>query len=157
MDKVILPQVGDVIRSTRFVYGEKSFDKTNKRIVVGRKTPQYIVSRYPTDEEIVAYVKEHDQMPPKGAYVEEDYGAPDPTREDSEFVVIEARMQGGGTGHGPHDVYPDGWHVVAKRLKEGRVWNSEGEEIMFYMSGCFTNLILSQDVEVVGKMKIGFV
>lgn len=156
MAKDKLPQVGDVIRSIRFVYGERSFAETNKRIDVGRDTPKYIVNRYPTEKETIAYVKEHNTMPPKGAYIEEDYGSVDLTRAKVEYVVIEARMQGGGTGHGPHDVYPDGWHVVAKRLDDGRKWNPEGEEIEFYMTGCFMNMIPPNKVKIVGKMKVGF-
>lgn len=29
-----------------------------------------------------------------------------------EWLVVEAYMTGGGSGHGPFDSYPDAWHVV---------------------------------------------
>ena len=104
-----MPQVGDVIRSDRFIYGEKNFDKSDKRIVVGRDEPKYIVSEHLTDSEIAKIVLRTKKMP-KGEdlWVERDYGSVDLTRAKAEYVVIEAKMQGGGTGHGPHDVFPDG-------------------------------------------------
>jgi hypothetical protein len=157
MAKDTLPQVGDVIRSIRFVYGEKSFDKSNKRINVGRNDPNYIVQEHLTDEEIAAIVLETKKMPKGEAlWVDRDYGSADLSRAKAEYVVIEALMQGGGTGHGPGDVYPDGWHVVAKRLDDGRMWNPDGEEIEFYMTGCFINMIPPNKVLIVGKMKMGF-
>lgn len=71
-----------------------------------------------------------------------------------EYVVTNAGYSGGGTGHGPHDVYPDGWHVEAKKLKNGK-FDEKGEEISFYQSGCFT--AMNEDVPVVRKMKSNFV
>lgn len=60
------------------------------------------------------------------------------------YIVTNAKMTGGGTGMGPHDVYPDGWEVTATRV--------EGEDVIrFFQSGCFTCLI--REVEVVGKAK----
>jgi len=158
MSKNDLPQVGDVIRSVKFIYGERSFDESNKQIRVGRDDPKYIVSEHLTDEEIVDIVLKTQKMPKGGdLWIDRDYGSPDLTRAKAEYVVVEARMQGGGTGHGPHDVFPDGWHVIAKRLKPGRKWDPGGEEITFYMTGCFTNLIPPNEILVVGKMKLGFV
>jgi hypothetical protein len=48
-----------------------------------------------------------------------------------EYVVYKTMMDGGGTGHGPGDVYPDGYHVFAERI-------NTGEKIDFYQSGSFT-------------------
>lgn len=158
MSKNDLPQVGDVIRSVKFIYGERSFDKANKRIRVGRDDPKYIVSEHLTDEEIIDIVLKTKKMPKADAlWIDRDYGSSDLTRAKAEYVVIEAKMQGGGTGHGPHDVFPDGWCITAKRLKSGRKWDPNGEEITFYMTGCFINLITSNEILVVGKMKLGFV
>lgn len=160
MTEDALPQVGDVILSTRFVYGERSSDETNKRIKVGRNEPQYIIHRFPTDEETISYVKKHNLMPPKDTCIEEDRGSADLTRAKAEYVVIETRMQRGGSGmgvlFGHYDEYPDGWHVVAKRLDQGRKWNPNGEEIEFYMTGCFIDMIPPNEVRIVGKMKMGF-
>lgn len=77
----------------------------------------------------------------------------DETRPSAKFVVTRAEAAGGGTGHGPHDVYPDGWEVVAKRLNADGSYNPDGEKILFFQTGqlgqSFTCLA---DAEVVGKM-----
>lgn len=64
------------------------------------------------------------------------------------YVVVRALMNGGGTGHGQHDVFPDGWHVYCKSL-------DNENEINFYQSGCFDTL--NTDVEVVGKAEMTWV
>lgn len=64
------------------------------------------------------------------------------------YIVTRALMDGGGTGHGPHDVYPDGWHVFCKAI------DSENE-VDFYQSGCFNTL--NEDIKVVGKAKLQWV
>lgn len=74
------------------------------------------------------------------------------TSRKGRFVVVETHFDGGGTGHGPLDVYPNGHRVVAKKLKEGK-WDSKGRKLEFYQSGCFTNMILPKDIDVVGEMK----
>jgi hypothetical protein len=68
------------------------------------------------------------------------------------FVVTETKMDGGGTGHGPHDIYPDGHHVFAQRLNEDGTYNEHGEKINFYQSGSFTTCI-EEDIPVIRKMK----
>lgn len=57
------------------------------------------------------------------------------------FVVKRTAFEGGGTAHGPHDVYPDGHHVWA-RPEDG------GDEIDFYQSGCFTNTVPPEKVRL---------
>lgn len=69
-----------------------------------------------------------------------------------EYVVELTRMSGGGTGHGLHDVYPDGHHVRARRLSESGFYDPNGIVVEFYQSGCFTNMIGEDDVEVKRKM-----
>ena len=66
------------------------------------------------------------------------------------YVVEHARSQGGGTGHGSHDIYPDGWHIRARKLNEDGSYNPTGVEIEFYQSGAFT--VVNEDVPVVGKL-----
>lgn len=157
MPKSRLPKVGDVIVSKKFVYGEKSFDHNDKRVRVGRDNPKYIVTERLTDEEIAKIVLKTKKMPKeKDLWIDRDYGSSDLTRANAEYVVIDAKMQGGGTGHGPHDVFPDGWYVVAKRLKKGRKWDPKGEEITLYMTGCFTNLIPPEEISIVGKMSVSY-
>ncbi len=67
-----------------------------------------------------------------------------------EYVVYSAKMSGGGTGHGPHDVFPDGYHVVAVKLDLTDQYNTDGLKIHFYQSGCFT--IINEDIVVKRKL-----
>lgn len=59
------------------------------------------------------------------------------------YVVYKTAMEGGGTGHGPHDVYPDGHHVYAQKLDNPSV------RVDFYQSGSFTAMLLK--LKAVGK------
>lgn len=58
------------------------------------------------------------------------------------YVVYKTTTDGGGTGHGPHDVYPDGYHVFCERL-------ADGVRVDFYQTGCFTAMI--EEIKPVGK------
>lgn len=71
------------------------------------------------------------------------------------YVVVDARQTGGGTGHGPHDVYPDGWYITARQLLESGSYNSKGRRISFYQSGCFT--VMHERVSVIRKMTATFI
>lgn len=66
------------------------------------------------------------------------------------WVVTGAAMGGGGTGHGPHDVYPDGWGVEAVRVTPDG--EPTGETIFFRESGCFNNMLEETEVAVVGTV-----
>jgi hypothetical protein len=70
-----------------------------------------------------------------------------------EYVVVSANMGGGGTGHGLHDIFPDGWHVTAKKLNKGK-FDECGEEISFYQSGSFT--VVNENIPAIRKMKKTF-
>jgi hypothetical protein len=59
------------------------------------------------------------------------------------YVVYKTASDGGGTGHGPNDVYPDGHHVFCEKLDDRSV------KVDFYQSGCFTAMI--ENIEPVGK------
>lgn len=74
---------------------------------------------------------------------------------DKKFVVTYTAMGGGGTGHGPHDVYPDGWNVTAQTLKDDGNYDPDGLKVQFYQSGCFRCMIT--DVDPIGKMKAVYV
>lgn len=65
-----------------------------------------------------------------------------------EFVVVSACMEGGGGN--PYDRYPDGWHVTAVLLVDGKFYENS-PEVSFYQSGAFWGSI--PQVEVVRKMK----
>ena len=69
--------------------------------------------------------------------------ADDESRGAARFRVVEAYLGGGGTGHGPHDVYPDGWLVTAERM------DGPKETIRFSQSGCFVHAIPDDEIELV--------
>ena len=49
-----------------------------------------------------------------------------------EYVVYKTSFDGGGTGMGPHDIFPNGHHVYCEKLKDPLI------RVDFYQSGCFT-------------------
>ena len=51
------------------------------------------------------------------------------------YVVYKTAKDGGGTGHGPNDVYPSGHHVWCEKVDDAAV------KVDFYQSGCFTAMI----------------
>ena len=59
------------------------------------------------------------------------------------YVVYKIANDGGGTGMGPHDVYPNGHHVFCERLDDPSV------KVDFYQSGFFTAMI--EHIEPVAK------
>lgn len=73
-----------------------------------------------------------------------------------EFVVEEARMTGGGQAH--NDIYPDAWHVKARKLigvvrkLAGVKYNPKATLIKFTQhTTCYNNVI--EGVEQIGKME----
>lgn len=134
MRKMVSLSVGDVITSEKFAYGKYDFDRT--KVTVDGKTKTYPVGIGNKTIE---------------------YGAYDLTRAGAKFVVETAGMEGGGTGHGPNDVYGDGWHVRARRLQTNGEYDPNGEIIEFYTNGSFNCVIPPKDIRVVGKMQMWFV
>lgn len=65
------------------------------------------------------------------------------------YIVYKTSEDGGGTGHGRYDVYPDGHHVFC--FKE----DDETVQVDFYQTGCFTAMI--EDIEPIGKAKMKWV
>jgi hypothetical protein len=59
-----------------------------------------------------------------------------------EYVVYKTCYDGGGTGMGPHDVFPDGHHVFCESLEDRSV------RVDFYQTGCFTAMI--EEIEPTG-------
>lgn len=53
---------------------------------------------------------------------------------NAQFKVESVSYSGGGTGHGQHDIYPDGHYVTARKV--GSCVN-----VSFYQSGCFQGMI----------------
>jgi hypothetical protein len=62
-----------------------------------------------------------------------------------QYVVYKTTNDGGGTGHGPHDIYPNGHHVFCERLDDQSV------KVDFYQSGCFTAMI--EQIEPIARAK----
>lgn len=62
------------------------------------------------------------------------------------YIVYKTVNDGGGTGMGPHDVYPDGYHVFCIKASDKKV------KIDFYQSGCFTAMI--KDIQPIGKANL---
>lgn len=63
------------------------------------------------------------------------------------YVVDKVKFEGGGFGHGSHDIYPDGHHVFCKSL-------TSEQEVDFYQTGCFTCMIT--DIQPIGKAEISW-
>ena len=61
------------------------------------------------------------------------------------YIVTGTSFEGGGTGMGPHDVYPSGHHVYCEKVNNNKI------KVDFYQSGCFT--AMNTSVKVVGKAK----
>jgi len=71
-----------------------------------------------------------------------------------EWVVISTTMTGGGTGHGPHDIYPDGHQITCRKLKPNSNeidWTVK--EKKFYQSGSFINEVMLKDPTLVRRIK----
>jgi len=62
------------------------------------------------------------------------------------YIVTKTVSDGGGTGHGRGDVYPNGHHVYCVKADDKSV------KIDFYQSGSFTAMIT--DIEPVGTAKL---
>lgn len=75
------------------------------------------------------------------------------------FVAETARMTGGGTGHGSHDVYPDAWHVAARKLNADGSYNPNGTLLQFVQDGTpgSSSFNSTRKAKVVGKMQMTFV
>lgn len=64
------------------------------------------------------------------------------------YVVTGTSVDGGGEGHGPGDVYPDGHHVKASKFVEKI---DSPINVEFYETGYFTAMI--KDLQPIGRAK----
>ncbi len=64
------------------------------------------------------------------------------------YIVIKTAMDGGGQGHGPGDIYPDGYHVYCECADPGK----RGTFIDFYQSGSFNAMI--EKILPIGKARL---
>lgn len=63
------------------------------------------------------------------------------------YVVTGTSYEGGGTGMGSHDVYPDGHYVKAEKLETSD--RDHRTKVSFYQTGCFTAMIA--DIRPIGR------
>lgn len=72
----------------------------------------------------------------------------------SQWIVTAAQWAGGGTGHGPHDVYPDGWQLKLQKMKSDK-YDPEGEMVVRYEegTGCFMRTAHLLDYTFLRTMK----
>lgn len=144
-------QVGDVFIAPSLAHATYKLDSAN----YAPDRSQLEVSKYDKGRKVICYRTEtRDGGWSRRVEMVVDLAATDSARGDAEFVVTSAGMSGGGTGHGPHDVYPDGWGVRAKRLRPDGSYDPDGEQVFFYQSGCFTNVL--DDARKVREMKMTF-
>lgn len=69
------------------------------------------------------------------------------------YLVERTEDTGGGTGNGMGDYYPDGHKVSAIKLSKTGEYSPDKTKISFYQSGCFSGMILPNDVEVVAQFE----
>jgi hypothetical protein len=132
-------ELGDIIQAGEFAFGEFDYyHGKDGHLKLNRKT---ITVDGETKESLMQYRKPGTPWNKPAEYLAIDIGAYDPTRGKAYFVVENVGMQGGGTGHGPNDIYPDGWHVEARRLNEKNEYDPRGEVIEFYQTGCFNCMV----------------
>ncbi len=75
----------------------------------------------------------------------------DDSRGEAVYVITSAHVGGGGTGHGPHDVFPDGEQYEARRLDDGGNVVPLAPIVCFTIGGCFTSTVT--DVTLVEDSK----
>lgn len=76
------------------------------------------------------------------------------------YVVEEVSCSGGGTQlsmSGGTEEWPDGHHVVARRLSPEGDYDENGEAVTFYQTGCFTAMVKPDEISPIGKMRRTFV
>ena len=64
---------------------------------------------------------------------------------EGEYRVVATAEDGGGTGMGPHDVYPNGHHVFCEKKDDPNIF------VDFYQTGCFTAMIEPEKIEPVNR------
>lgn len=156
-----LPRIGDIIRSSKFTYGEYNSEFHKGKLVAiepiliddtEEKQHPVSYSHKLTDKERVEKYRRTGKLPREYEERVVDLSAYDETRGLAKFVVEQAEMDG-GTGPDVRDPYPDGWHVKAIRLKVDGSYNKKGEVIEFYVTGCFRHTVEVKDIEILGTMK----
>lgn len=153
MEKRNLPNVGDVITSTKFALGY--YDDKNKKIIIVDGNIKTYPRRFSSNKDVWAVFATKSGKIPNNVRTEE-LCAYDPSRATARFVVEVAEIRGGSTGHWSDEIYPDGWCIIARRLRKNGNYNPKGETVGFYMTGCFPCMVAPRDVKIIGKKKMRF-
>jgi hypothetical protein len=138
--------VGDMIRSPRFEFGRRDSSNTGP-INVGGTTRCKCASTETRPAKLKGGRTVQVEVPADPFK----FDGSDATRPAAVFVVEQVQTKGGSQQAG----YPDGQHVIARRLHPNKTYNVAGEQIAFYMSGCFMDMI--EEVELCGLMEQRFV
>lgn len=83
-------------------------------------------------------------------------------------VVYKTAMTGGGTGHGPNDIYPNGYQVSyidLDKTEVDKIANGKKVKIVvrediigrrrsFYQTGCFTSMVAKSDVRLIKTVSV---
>ncbi len=72
----------------------------------------------------------------------------------NEWLVIKTEKNGGGSGHGVNDVYPDGHEVTIQMLPTGTYTPLTDLTLKFYQTGAFTNVIAPGAIDLIKSLKL---
>jgi len=70
-----------------------------------------------------------------------------------EFVIIDTKMEGGGSAMGNHDYYPDALRVYCKKLHADGTYNPDGQEIKFYYKSRSHSSGITETIKPIGTLK----
>jgi hypothetical protein len=151
-----LPVMGDKISSPEFAFGIKYhtyFRNVDIQIIaVDGVTTNYVVGESYNDQEIIAYVLQHGELPKGNKQV--DMGAYDESRGKAIFVVEQVIFEGESRGY--IDYKDPGLIVYARKLHPSGLYNPDGELIMFhYHTSSYGSTIKNLTID--GHMQIMFV
>jgi hypothetical protein len=134
-----LPEVGDVIMSSKFAYCY--YDESN---VDGKTITRIMCHHRGYEEQVTAQTTL--------GHRETETRVDDLSRGTAKFVVEQAEWTGGCLDN-TFSSFPDGWHIQARRLDEDGKYNPDGEAIEFFMTRGYRDYVAATDVQIVGKMK----
>jgi hypothetical protein len=77
----------------------------------------------------------YENLPQSRKLCEHEYTLGKSDRLGGEYIVTATAFEGGGTAHGPGDVFPDGHHVQCQRVDNPKIC------VNFYQTGSFTAMI----------------
>ncbi len=140
-----LPDVGDVITSSKFAFGQKSENGKFIKIINVSECPRYYVALEDPD----GSRKEKSFL---GAV--QGIDAFDKSREYAEFVVESARWADNPLTRGT-TACAGRWYISARRLNQEGTDNTNDERIAFFMCGLLDENVLEvKDIKIIGKMQL---